>query len=156
MKKANNSRLEWWFEHGVGWYKYLLIVFAFLVFAYAGSVVTATMAATGAPAGQSEFRTFNDTVCNLVKSAGTVVGGLAVIMVMAAGIMYAMSGGSGKGAMSIDSAKTMITSAITGVILYVMGSLLLGTCGEYNGGLLRQWINRPPATSYEASEVVLG
>ena len=102
-----------------------------------------------APAGQAEFGTFNAQVCTIVQTAGTVVGALAVIMVMAAGIMYALSGGDAKGDLSIGTAKNMIVSAITGVLLYLMGSVLLGNCGDYSGGLLRQWIKPPATTSYQ-------
>ncbi len=147
MKKAKNDKLGWWTTHAVVVYRYMLIVFVFLVLAYAGSTLTTVSAALP---GQTEFGSFNSQICAMVTTAGRIVGGLALLMVMSAGIMYALSGGEGKGDLSIGAAKGMITSAITGVILYLMGSLLLGKCGEYSGGLLRQWINPAPApTSWE-------
>lgn len=82
------------------------------------------------------FGQFNAYVCRLRLLIGTLIGAIAVVMIVMAGIIYATSGLSGKGAASISTAKTMITSAITGVVFYMLSNVLLGNCASgVSGGL---------------------
>lgn len=111
-------------------YRYILGLFAIFMIAGLGS----GMGVFAAEAG--DFGAFNGFVCSMVLAIGGIVGGLAVIMIIAAGIMYALSGGSDKGAASISGAKTMITSALAGSALFLMGGLLFGECGQFAYGSL--------------------
>lgn len=114
-------------------YRYGLGLFTVVMFAAAGTGL-GTFAAE--PTG--DFSKFNAYVCAVVSTMGTIVGGLAIVMIIAAGIMYALSAGSDKGAVSIGSAKSMITSALAGTALFLMGGVLFGECGSYGYG---EWLS---------------
>ena len=66
---------------------------------------------------------------------GILVGLIAVVMVIIAGIVYAFDLGGGK---QIGLAKEMIISAISGVILFMLASWLLNEIGGENGLFPRQ------------------
>lgn len=107
-------------------YRYILGLFSVSFLAGLSGTISSSFAGSTTEA----FGSFNTYVCTIVKISGTVVGGLAVIMVIAAGIMYAASGGNDKGDLSMGTAKSMITSALSGVALYLLGGALLGACGS--------------------------
>ncbi len=70
---------------------------------------------------------FQDLLDGLMPELGIFVGLLAVVMVIIAGIVYAFDLGGGK---QIGVAKDMIISAISGVILFMLASWLLGEINE--------------------------
>jgi len=74
-------------------------------------------------------------VQNWSGDLGILVGLIAVIMVIIAGIVYAFDLGGGK---QIGLAKEMIISAISGVILFMLASWLLNEIGGENGLFPRQ------------------
>ncbi len=77
---------------------------------------------------------FSGTICAVYNYAGFLIGGLAVLMIMIAGVIYATSQGEGSGETGIGLAKSMITAVITGVLLYIIGLWLLGPpCGTGQG-----------------------
>lgn len=93
-----------------------------------------------APGGGVSFDTY---VCDiLIPTAGYLVGGLTVLMIILAGVVYTTSQGQASGDLSIGTAKQMITAALTGALLYMMGYFLLGECGINGGagGILQQFI----------------
>jgi len=128
----------------VGLYAFwgILGVLALTIIAAYGTSFLGAEAATGAPSAGAD--TFAGTVCGFYSYAGFLVGGLAVLMVMAAGIVYATSQGQSGGDSGIGLAKNMIVAAITGVLLYMLGNFLLGSpCGlEPQGGILSSFYQR--------------
>lgn len=115
-------------------YKGLLGVFALTVIITSALGDSQTFAATG------DFGGFNAYICALRGLIGAVIGGLAVLMIIIAGIMYALSSGNDKGNLSMGTAKNMILSAITGVVFYMLSDALLGACGT-KGGLIGEIFN---------------
>ncbi len=115
---------------------WLMGIFAVLLVAtLAGTEVMGTQAAT--PGGA--FGTFNAQICVIVNYIGTIIGTLATLTIVIAGIMYSLSQGNSKGGLSIDTAKNMIVSALSGVALYILGSfLLLNPCGAPGAAILNR------------------
>ena len=60
---------------------------------------------------------------NLYPLVGTIIGLLAVFMIIVAGVIYIFDLGGGK---QIGLAKEMIVSAISGLLLFIIASFLLG------------------------------
>jgi hypothetical protein len=87
---------------------------------------------------------FDEYFCKVIIPTGEkIVLGLVAVTIIAAGIMYILSFGNSSGEIGgINTAKTMIIAAITGLMLNLMGSLLLGECGFNLAG----WIGKllPP------------
>jgi type IV secretory pathway VirB2 component (pilin) len=133
MKEQKNKALVRVVQGVTLAYRYLLGFFSVAFLAGLTSSVSSSFAAT------EGFGSFNAYVCSIVTVTGQIVGGLAVVMIIAAGIMYAASGGNDKGDLSVSSAKSMITSALSGIALYLLGGALLGQCGGSGYGEL---INR--------------
>ena len=75
---------------------------------------------------QSESGPVNNELTNLVSTifdnVGVLIGALAVVMIIIAGIVYLFDFGGGK---QIGIAKEMVTYAISGVILFILGAWLL-------------------------------
>jgi len=92
-----------------------------LVFVLAG-IMQLVLAANGGPGQPATLET-------LVSSQllGTLVGIIAVVMVIIAGIVYAFDLGGGK---QIGVAKEMLTAAIGGVLLFMFASWLLLNIGK--------------------------
>jgi hypothetical protein len=86
---------------------------------------------------------FDVYVCDiLLPAAGYLVGALTVLMIVLAGVIYATSQGSGSGELSIGTSKQMILAALTGALLYVMGTVLLGNCGiGESSGLIERFLS---------------
>lgn len=113
-------------------YKYLLGLFAVTVILAMATGDTQTFAATG-----GGFTAFNAYICRLRGLIGIIIGGLAVVTIIIAGVMYALSSGNDKGNISIGTAKTMIMSAVTGIVFYMLSDMLLGSCmGQGDAGLI--------------------
>lgn len=125
-----------WAKVGLYAFWSVLGVLAIIIITAYGASLMVAGAQTGA--GQVTDNTFAGVVCGFYGYAGVLVGGLAVLMVMTAGIVYATSQGQGSGETGIGLAKSMITAAITGVLLYMLGNWLLGSpCGlDPQGGIL--------------------
>jgi len=126
-------------------YRYLLGVFGVAMLTSMSGIISSSSAAPTSAGGN--FNQFNSYICSLVSVLGAIIGGLAVIMVIAAGILYAASGGNEKGDLSMGAAKNMIVSAITGVTLYLLAGTLLGPCTATGtnygyGPLLNQLLGR--------------
>ena len=68
-----------------------------------------------------------ETIATTFGSLGTLVGILAVVVIVVAGIIYAFDLGGGK---QSGLAKEMIISAISGVILYMLSRWLLTELGS--------------------------
>lgn len=87
---------------------------------------------------------FDEYFCGVVVGYGQgIIVTLAIVMMMAAGVTYIVSFGQTSGEIGgINTAKTMMVAAITGLMLSLMGSLLLGDCGFNLAG----WIGKilPP------------
>ena len=108
----------------VGLYAFwgILGVLALIIIAAYGADIIGVEASVG----DSPTAGFSGIICRTYKYAGFIVGGLAVLMVSIAGIVYATSQGEGSGETGIGLAKSMITAAITGVLLYMIGLWLIG------------------------------
>ena len=122
-------------------YQYLVWVFGFVIVIRAGGGIAASFASDG------DLGAFSVMVCNLFGIMGGIIISLAVITVIAAGIVYATSQGASGG---INSAKTMIVSAISGIALYVLSGYFLGACGKNEVGssvFFRNILPQPPAAS---------
>ncbi|RLC37819.1 hypothetical protein DRH29_00155 [candidate division Kazan bacterium] len=131
------------------WSKWLLYIFWGVLSVFALSLVgmfgadmlTQTQADTGTTisSDMAHGRDFSSYICGPVMGAATgIIGVLAILMLVVAGITYATSmGGSGA-----SNAKEMIMAAITGVAFFLIArSLIVGNCGG-DGGLLQHILNQ--------------
>ena len=130
MSKKKPTNWSAWFAIVTQAYKYLLGIFVVLIAANGTGLITASCADPGQQAVDAGG--FQATVCQIFGLMGQIVGGLAVIMIIVAGITYAASGGTDKGNVGIGSAKNMLMSAITGVVLFLLGGLIVGDCTAAN------------------------
>src|SRR5680860_1382439 len=113
---VSNFKMKW-----TKWLLFLfwgaLSVFALSLVAFFGvDMLTQTQAGTGAVANASVGMDFTDYICGPVwLGASTIIGILAVVMMILAGVTYATSmGGSGT-----SNAKEMMMAAVTGVAFYI-------------------------------------
>ena len=132
MNKQPTKSKHTWARFALYGFWGALGLFAVLLISQYGSASTAQAATE---AGKS----FAVLVCGFYSAAGAFVFALTVLMIVAAGIVYGtsqgQSGGEGSG---IGLAKSMIISAVSGALLYVLGFILLGSCGTTLGGLVGQ------------------
>lgn len=77
---------------------------------------------------------FDTYVCTLISISGGLIGGLALLMIIIAGWVYINSGGASSGDFSVSTAKGMITAALTGALLYMLGYFFLGDCSLHSTG----------------------
>jgi len=99
---------------------------------YFAVVVAIGIGAIGANALNDSLTglTFGDYFCNTIAPmGGAIIIALTVLMLLSAGITYMVSMGQSGGDTGIGTAKAMITAAITGFLLYMMSTFLLGQCG---------------------------
>lgn len=130
MQEQNHSKLNRVVSAYNKVYKALLWVFGFVVVIGIGSGITTTFANDSENPITGAFGTFSGFICQIYDIMGAVVGGLAVVTLIAAGVVYGASGGNtGKDGLSIGTAKTMMVSAIAGASLYLLGGFFLGQCG---------------------------
>lgn len=114
----------------------VVLVLLFVVF----SVIYGTPSlAGGAGEGPLSFPTWVVTIRNSISA---LIGLLAVVMVIAGGIVYATSQGNPN---QIGVARDIIVSAIAGAALYALASMLLGGPGasELGQGLISRFF--PPS-----------
>ena len=126
----------WWAKPWLYGFWVALGAFALILIAKFGTdMLSASQAATADTAGGMGFDAY---LCSAITYANALIGVLAVFTVIMAGVSYMTSSGGKEG---ISTAKSMIVAAITGVLLYAMGQLLLGTCGTGAGGLITRFFN---------------
>jgi len=126
----------WWAKPWLYGFWVALGAFAFMLIAKFGTeLLLASQAATADTSGGMGFDAY---LCSAITYANALIGILAVFTVTMAGISYMTSSGGKEG---ISTAKSMLMAAITGVLLYAFGNLLLGTCGTGAGGLISQYFN---------------
>lgn len=122
------------------WTKWLIYIFWGVLSVFALSLVglfgvdmlSQTQAGTGAVADTAGGVDFQQYICgSILGSANTLIGILAVVMMVIAGVTYATSMGGG----GTSNAKEMMMAAITGVIFFFIGTYLMGGCGENSGWL---------------------
>ncbi|MDD5606237.1 MAG: hypothetical protein PHR51_02870 [Patescibacteria group bacterium] len=141
MTKRQTKSKYTWARVGLYGFWAMLGLFAILVVAQYGYSIGGAQAATG---GQPTTE-FAAMVCSLYVNAGYLVGALSVLMIVAAGIVYAMSQGqTGGEATGIGLAKSMMIAALSGVALYVFGLVILGSpCGSNpTGGFIQDLLTQ--------------
>ncbi|MEZ4210580.1 MAG: hypothetical protein R3B38_02610 [Patescibacteria group bacterium] len=127
-------------------YQYLVWVFGFVIILNAGGGIAASFAA------DKDLGAFSVLVCNLFSLMAGIIISLAVITIIAAGIVYATSQGASGG---INSAKTMIVSALSGIALYALAGYFLGACGDNgvaNSTFFRNILPQLPSASDSAEQ----
>ncbi|MFA5009827.1 MAG: hypothetical protein WC553_01170 [Patescibacteria group bacterium] len=148
MNKKNN--------HKLGWAKWLIKIYwgavglvGLVYVSQASGLLAAVLAATGDNASSTTTSlTFGQYVCTAIDLGSTVLVTLAVLMVIAAGIIYATSMGASGGELSVGLSKQMIVAALTGLLLYMIGGWLIGVqCKggdmEYGNGFLTNQLDLP-------------
>jgi hypothetical protein len=115
MKKGNFQKIERMASQ-IKWAFFIFLILALIFVVYSG----VTMAATDS----TQIITWASEVRGWVS---TLIGALALLMIVAGGIMYAVSAGNPK---QITAAKDIIISAIAGVVLYLLSAVLLGGYGS--------------------------
>jgi hypothetical protein len=138
-KTAKKTKQLSWLKVGIAAYWIVVALFVLIALTGYGLDLAGVSAATNpnAVADTAGGVGFDVYVCNiLLPAAGTLIGALTVLMIIAAGIVYATSQGAGSGDLSIGTAKQMIMAALTGALLYILGTFLLGKCdiGAAGGG----------------------
>ena len=138
-KQPSKSKYKWM---SVGLYGFWVLLGLYAVILIAQYGASAGIGPADAATGDGAGSKFTALVCALYSQASYLIGALAVLMIVAAGIVYATSQGqSGGEASGIGMAKSMIIAALSGVALYLFGYLLLGTCGAGAGGVLSDIVN---------------
>ena len=121
---------HWWLRVYWGVVGVTLLLFTLQ---YVG-VVSGAFADSGSTAVSSTTSaSFKDYVCNVAGYAGGTVEALAILTIIIAGVIYASSMGQSGGELSISLAKQMIIAALTGLLLFYMGTFFLGPCGSGAG-----------------------
>ncbi len=137
-KKKGKGKLGW-----VGW----LLKGYWAVLVVSGLFIVLQLASANPnpnAVSSTTSMTFNDYVCGAVGYAGAVIGALAVLMIMLAGVVYATSMGSSggkEGLGGISAAKEMIVAALTGILLIIMAPFFVGECGR-GGGFFQDIFSR--------------
>ena len=104
----------------IKWTFFIFLVLALIFVVYSGI----TMAASGTGTELYEW------VSNVRRMVSTLIGALALVMIVVGGIMYATSAGNPN---QIKTAKEYIISAISGVVLYILSAVLLGGSATEQG-----------------------
>lgn len=100
-----------------------LAFFMFLILALIFVIYSGISLAAGGPGASTPPLPLYDWVQKLLYAVSGLIGVLAVAVITIGGIMYATSAGNQK---QISTAKEMIFSAISGVVLYILSLVLLG------------------------------
>ncbi|KKW25510.1 MAG: hypothetical protein VE99_C0001G0147 [candidate division Kazan bacterium GW2011_GWC1_52_13] len=133
---AKHKTKSWWVKPWLYGFWAVLSAFALMLIAQFGSqVLPAGQAATADTSAGIGFEAY---LCSAISYANFLVGMLAALTVIIAGITYATSAGGKEG---IKTSKDMIIAAVAGVALYAMGHLLLGACGTGTGGLITRFFS---------------
>ena len=119
MKKGNFEEIEK-MANRVKWAFSIFLTLALIFVVYSGI----TMAAEGTG---TELYTW---VSNVRSMVSTLIGVLALLMIVIGGIMYATSAGNPK---QTSVARDIIMSAISGVVLYILSAMLLGGSATEQG-----------------------
>jgi len=136
MRKRNFQKIGR-MANQIKWAFFIFLTLALIFVVYSGI----TMAATGTG---TELYTWVSNVRTMVSA---LIGALALLMILLGGIMYATSAGNPK---QISTAKDIIISAISGVALYVLSSMLLGPSATEQG-IIGKLFPPPPITSSSSS-----
>ncbi len=130
----------WWSKPWLWGFWAVLSAFALMLIAQVGAeVINSSQAAISDTTGGGIG--FEDYLFSAIDYANVLVGALAALTVVLAGFTYMTSSGSKEG---ISTAKSMIVAAITGVLLYAFGRLLLGGYGPGAGGLITNFFSGNP------------
>jgi len=119
VKRRNFENLER-MANRIKWTFFIFLVLALIFVVYSGI----TMAASGTGTELYEW------VSNVRRMVSTLIGALALVMIVVGGIMYATSAGNPN---QIKTAKEYIISAISGVVLYILSAVLLGGSATEQG-----------------------
>jgi uncharacterized membrane protein YozB (DUF420 family) len=93
----------------------------------APAVVMAQYQKPADPGGVPTATSADDLIVTIIKWLLTFLGSLAVLMIVVAGIMYITSGGDeGR----VDKAKSILTSAIIGLVVALLGYVIVLTIGN--------------------------
>ncbi|MBU1083189.1 hypothetical protein KKE14_02005 [Patescibacteria group bacterium] len=117
MKKGNFEDIEK-LASRIKWVFFIFLTLALVFVVYTGFTMAQT---SGDP---NSLYTWVVSVRTMVS---TLIGALALLMVVIGGIMYATSAGNPK---QISAAKDIIVSAVSGVALYILSAVLLGSATE--------------------------
>lgn len=125
-----------------------LAFFVFLILALIFVIYSGISLAAGS--GASTPSSLYDWVYKLLYAVSGLIGVLAVAVITIGGIMYATSAGNQK---QISTAKEMIISAISGVVLYILSLVLLGNFagGQNVTGIIGKLFPPPPITNSGSS-----
>ena len=131
-----NTWVHWWLRVYWGIATVMVLMFAAQ---YVGAVSGAFAANENAVASTTSA-TFKDYVCSVTGYIGGTVEALAILTIIIAGVIYASSMGQSGGELSISLAKQMIVAALTGLLLFYMGTFFIGQCGS-GGGFIAWLLN---------------
>lgn len=132
MKKGKFEKIER-MAIRIKWAFFIFLALALIFVVYSGI----TMAATGT--GTELYSWVSD----LRNKVSTLIGALALAMIIVGGIMYATSAGSPA---QIKTAKEIVISAISGVVLYILSTVLLGGSATQQG-IIGKLFPPPPITN---------
>ena len=114
MKTPDHRKTRKWVKIAKVSLLILIILFVILSLVYGDKLLAA---------GFADNNSFFNTIKSLYDALAGLVGLLAVIMIIAGGIVYATSEGEPD---KIKTAKEMVMAAIMGVILFAFANWLLG------------------------------
>lgn len=132
-----NKRAKfWWTKPWLYGFWVVLTGFALLLVAKLGTqFLPPSQAAEVDTSGGIGFDAY---LCSGIGYIHGLIIALAVLTVIIAGVTYMTSEGNKEG---ISTAKSMITAAITGILLFAFGQFLLGSCGTGAGGFITRFFS---------------
>ena len=91
------------------------------------SMVLAQYQPPAKPGGVPSAANANELILKIINWLLALIGSLAVLMIVVAGVMYITSGGDGD---RVDTAKKYLTYSIIGLVVALLGYVIVLTIGN--------------------------